>query len=43
MRALLLASAMLIVVGGQAFAADAIGLEPAAHDWSGVYVGEHLG
>ncbi|MBZ9693670.1 outer membrane protein [Mesorhizobium sp. CO1-1-9] len=43
MRALLLASAMLTVIGGQAFAADAVGLGPAAHDWSGVYVGGHLG
>ncbi|MBZ9681280.1 MULTISPECIES: outer membrane protein [unclassified Mesorhizobium] len=43
MRALLLASAMLTVIGGQAFAADAVGLESAAHDWSGVYVGGHLG
>ncbi|TPL95171.1 outer membrane protein [Mesorhizobium sp. B2-3-12] len=43
MRALLLASAMLTVIGAKAFAADAIGSEPAVHDWSGVYVGGHLG
>ncbi|TJX36219.1 MAG: porin family protein, partial [Mesorhizobium sp.] len=43
MRALLLASAMLIVTGAEAFAADAIGSEPPMHDWSGVYVGGHLG
>ncbi|TGQ79438.1 porin family protein, partial [Mesorhizobium sp. M2D.F.Ca.ET.206.01.1.1] len=43
MRALLLASAMLIVTGAEAFAADAIGSEPTVHDWSGVYVGGHLG
>ncbi|MBZ9794557.1 outer membrane protein [Mesorhizobium sp. ES1-4] len=43
MRALLLASAMLSVIGAKAFGADAIGSAPAVHDWSGVYVGGHLG
>lgn len=44
MRGLLLASAMLSLVGGHALAADAIGAEPTTvHDWSGVYAGGHLG
>ncbi|MBN9218455.1 MAG: porin family protein [Mesorhizobium sp.] len=44
MRGLLLASALLSLIGGQALAADAISAEPAAvHDWSGVYVGGQIG
>jgi len=44
MKSLLLASALLSLIGGQALAADAISAEPAtAHDWSGVYVGGQIG
>lgn len=44
MKGLLVASALLSLIGGQALAADAINAEPAAvHDWSGVYVGGQIG
>ncbi|QND60803.1 outer membrane protein [Mesorhizobium huakuii] len=44
MKGLLLASALLSLISGQALAADAISAEPATvHDWSGVYVGGQIG
>lgn len=44
MKGLLLASALLSLISGQALAADAVSAEPVAvHDWSGVYVGGYLG
>ncbi|KRB19911.1 outer membrane protein [Mesorhizobium sp. Root172] len=44
MKGLMLASALLSLISGQALAADAISAEPATvHDWSGVYVGGQIG
>ncbi|TPM96403.1 outer membrane protein [Mesorhizobium sp. B2-1-3A] len=44
MKGLLLASALLSLIGGHALAADAISAEPTTvHDWSGVYVGGQIG
>jgi outer membrane immunogenic protein len=44
MKGPLVASALLSLIGGHAFAADAVNVEPAAvHDWSGVYVGGQIG
>lgn len=44
MKGLLLASALLSLISGQALATDAISAEPATvHDWSGVYIGGQIG
>ncbi len=43
MKALFLSSAILLVLGSSAFAADAVVSEPTAYSWSGVYVGGTLG
>ncbi|MER9433327.1 outer membrane protein [Mesorhizobium sp. M0618] len=43
MKILLLASTMLVVVSGNAFAADALDSAPVAYDWTGAYVGAQIG
>lgn len=43
MKSILLASAILAVLPGSAFAADALSSGPAVYEWSGPYVGVQLG